>query len=106
MADIAAAVRRAPADLRVDLRVVFVTTDPERDTARSCASGSTRFAVPVTGCSARGRARGGAGGGGHGAAEKQGRSDAAGRPDAHEHRPAPPLTPTTDRLDMVSGTQT
>src|SRR5688572_21676918 len=32
MADIAAALRRTDADLRDDVRVVFVTTDPERDT--------------------------------------------------------------------------
>jgi protein SCO1 len=32
MADVAAALRRSPADLREQVRVVFVTTDPERDT--------------------------------------------------------------------------
>lgn len=33
MADVAAALRRAPAELKGDIRVVFVTTDPKRDTA-------------------------------------------------------------------------
>lgn len=33
MADVAAALRRAPAELKDDVRVVFVTTDPARDTA-------------------------------------------------------------------------
>ena len=33
MADLAAALRRQPAELRDQVRVVFVTTDPERDTA-------------------------------------------------------------------------
>src|SRR5688572_16572522 len=32
MSDIAAAARRAPRDVQDDLQVVFVTTDPERDT--------------------------------------------------------------------------
>jgi protein SCO1/2 len=33
LADVAAALRRTDADLRDDVKVVFVTTDPERDTA-------------------------------------------------------------------------
>jgi protein SCO1/2 len=89
MADIAAAVRRAPADVRDRLEVVFVTTDPERDTPEVLRGWLDRFAVPVTGLvgtpaelEAAQEAVGTA------PARKEGPIPTLpGRPDAHEHEP-------------------
>jgi protein SCO1/2 len=49
MADIAAALRRTDADLRDEVRVVFVTTDPERDDAARLRSWLGRFDASFTG---------------------------------------------------------
>jgi protein SCO1/2 len=89
MADIAAAVRRAPADVRAELEVVFVTTDPERDSPAVLRRWLDRFAVPVTGLvgtpaelAAAQEAVGAP------PAEKQGPIPTLpGRPNEHEHKP-------------------
>jgi protein SCO1/2 len=89
MADIAAAVRRTPADVRADVQVVFVTTDPDRDTSALLRSWLDRFAVPVVGLvgtpaelDAAQQAVGAT------PAVKEGPIPTLpGRPDEHEHKP-------------------
>lgn len=45
MADVAAALRRAPADLKDDVRVVFITTDPKRDTPQKLRTWLDQFST-------------------------------------------------------------
>jgi protein SCO1/2 len=95
MADIAAAVRRAPDEVRDDLEVVFVTTDPERDSPEALRGWLDRFGMPVTGLvgtpaelEAAQEAVGAT------PAQKEGPIPTLpGRPDAHEHKPG--ATPHT-----------
>ncbi len=49
MADVTAALRRADAELREQVRVVFVTTDPERDTPDVLRTWLARFGDDVVG---------------------------------------------------------
>lgn len=89
MADIAGAVRRAPADVRDDLEVVFVTADPDRDTGavlRRWLDGYDVAVVGLRGTAAEVEAA-------HRAvgvrppAKEGPLPTLPGRPDAHEHRP-------------------
>jgi len=89
MADIAGALRSTPAELRADTRVVFVTTDPDRDTPQLVRRFLDQFSTEFVGLigtqdevDAAQEAVGLA------AATKG--ADVAtlpGQPDAHEHRP-------------------
>ncbi len=89
MADIAAAVRQAPAEVRERVQVVFVTTDPDRDTAEVLRRWLDGYDVRVTGLlgtagelDAAQRAVDVA------PAQKEGPIPTLpGLPDAHEHRP-------------------
>lgn len=49
MADISAALRTTPADLRDDVQVVFVTTDPDRDTPQILREWLDRFSTDYVG---------------------------------------------------------
>jgi protein SCO1/2 len=49
MADIAAALRRSDADLREQVRVVFITTDPERDTPQVLRTWLDTYGAGVVG---------------------------------------------------------
>lgn len=49
MADIAAALRATPADLREQVEVVFVTTDPDRDTPQILRSWLDKFSTEYVG---------------------------------------------------------
>jgi protein SCO1/2 len=112
MADIAAAVRQAPADVRERMEVVFVTTDPDRDSPDALRRWLDGYDVRVTGLlgsaadlAAAQRAVGVR------PAEKQGPIPTLpGRPDAHEHRPgsaphshAGPLGYAVGHADAIFG---
>ena len=112
MADIAAAVRRAPAEVRDRVEVVFVTTDPDRDTAEVLRRWLDDYDLRVTGLLGT-------------AAELDAAQRAVdvapareegpiptlpGRPDAHEHRPgaaphshAGPLGYAVGHADVIFG---
>ena len=89
MAAIAAALRTAPADLRERIRVVFVTTDPERDTGPVVRRFLDQFSadyVGLTGTQAQVDAAQVATG--FAPAERGGPVPTLpGRPDQHEHAP-------------------
>ena len=89
MAAIAAALRTAPADLREQIRVVFVTTDPERDTGPVVRRFLDQFSadfVGLTGTQAQVDAAQVAAG--FSPAERGGPVPTLpGRPDQHEHAP-------------------
>ena len=89
MADIAAALRTVPADLREKTEVVLVTTDPDRDTAPVLREWLDRFSpefVGLRGTAAQVDAAQRAAG--IQPAEKQGPiKTLPGRPNEHEHKP-------------------
>ncbi len=89
MADIAAALRTVPAELRERTRVVFVTTDPERDDALRLRRWLDRFSPGFTGL--RGTPEeirtASAAVGVPGPQRSGPQPTLPGRPDAHEHQP-------------------
>lgn len=54
MADVATALRKVPAELQKKVRVVFVTSDPKRDTGPVLAKWLASFAIPATTVGLRG----------------------------------------------------